>query len=81
MTEFDLYYFKVIGELEKVKSKRSLKERTIFDKEGKRMRQKLEKGYIKGVQSAIKVLKSVKKDFDKQNEEREMEHKERAFIQ
>lgn len=81
MNEFDLYYFKAISELEKVKSNRSLNERTIFDFKGKRMRQKLEKGYISGVNSAIKVLKRVKKEVDKLNEEREVEHKERTFIQ
>ena len=64
MNDFEIFYYKAVGELEKVKSKRSYKERTIFDWKGKRMRLKLEKGFISGVNSAIKVLKKVKKDVD-----------------
>lgn len=78
--EFEIYYYKVISELEKKKSKRSLDERTLFDWKGKRMRRKLEKGFISGINSAIKVLKQVKKEIDKQNEEDKLEHKERTFI-
>ena len=81
MNEFEIYFFKVIGQLEKIKSDRSLNERTIFDFKGKRMRRKLEKGYISGVNSALKVLKRVKKEVDKRCEEREMEHQERTFVQ
>ncbi len=81
MNDFEIYYYKAISELEKVKSKRSLRERTIFDFWGKRMRRKLEKGYIAGVNSAIKVLKKVKKEVDLLNEAAELEHKERSFIQ
>lgn len=81
MNEFEIYYFKALSALEKVKSKRSFKERTIFDFKGKRMRRKLEKGYIAGVNSAIRVLKKVKKEVDVINAKEEMEHQERAFIQ
>lgn len=81
MNEFEIFYFKALSALEKVKSKRSLNERTIFDFKGKFMRRKLEKGYIAGVNSAIRVLKKVKKEVDLLNEAAELEHKERSFIQ
>lgn len=81
MNEFEIFYFKALSALEKVKSKRSLNERTIFDFKGKFMRRKLEKGYIAGVNSAIRVLKKVKKEVDVLNAKEEMEHQERAFIQ
>ena len=74
MNEFDIFYFKTLSALEKVKSKRSLKERTIFDFRGKFMRRKLEKGYISGVNSAIRVLKNVKKEVDSLYETSDMEH-------
>lgn len=80
MNEFEIYFYKVLSALEKVKSKRSFKERTIFDFKGKRMRRKLEKGYISGVNSAIRVLKNVKKEVDVLNAKDEMEHQERTFI-
>ena len=80
MNEFEIYFYKVLSALEKVKSKRSFKERTIFDFKGKRMRRKLEKGYISGVNSAIRVLKNVKKEVDVLNAKYEMEHQERTFI-
>lgn len=80
MNEFEIYFYKVLSALEKVKSKRSYKERTIFDFKGKRMRRKLEKGYISGVNSAIRVLKNVKKEVDVLNAKDEMEHQERTFI-
>ena len=80
MNDFEIFYYKAVSELEKVKSKRSYKERTIFDREGKKMRLKLEKGFISGINSAIKVLKKVKKDVDLLNAASEVEHKERTFV-
>ena len=79
--DFDLYFYKAISELEKIKAKRSLKERAIFDKDGKKLRLKLEKGYVSGVNTAIDVLKRVRKEFLKDYESAEMEDKERTFIQ
>ena len=78
--DFNLYFYKVIGELEKIQSKRSYKERTIFDKKGKKMRRKLEQGYISGVKAAIKVLYKVKKEVDMSYANEKVEDKERAFI-
>lgn len=79
--DFLIYYLKAVSALEKVKSDRSYNERTIFDWKGKRMRRKLEKGYISGVNSAIKILKKVKKDYEKDYAEREMEYKETTSSQ
>ena len=79
--DFDIYYFKALSELEKVKSKRSYNERTIFDSKGKKMRRKLEKGFLNGVDSAIKVLKRVKKEFNSEKDSETLEHKERTFVQ
>lgn len=81
MNELDLFYYKLLSELQKQKAKRSFWERTIFDFKGKRMRRKLERGYISGVDSSIKTLKRVKKDFDRLNVEAEVEYKERSSIQ
>lgn len=81
MNVLDLFYYKLLSELEKEKAKRSFLERTIFDFKGKKMRRKLEKGYLAGLNSSIRKLKKVKKDFDKLNAEEEVEYKERAFIQ
>lgn len=81
MNELELFYYRFLSDLEKEKSKRCYSERTVFDWKGKRMRRKLEKGYVSGLNSAIKVLKKVKKDFDNKNVDRENEFKERAFIQ
>lgn len=81
MVEFEIYFYKVLSALEKVKSKRSFKERTFFDFNGKRMRRKLEKGFISGVNAAIRVLKNVKKEVDVLNAKEEIEHQERTFIQ
>lgn len=80
MNEFYLIYYKLLSEFEKIKGKKSFKERTIFDRKGKKMRRKLEKGYIAGVDSAIKVLKEIRKEFE-QNACEEMEYKERSTIQ
>ena len=80
MNEFVIFYFKTLSALEKVKSKRSLKERTIFDFRGKFMRRKLEKGYISGVNSAIRVLKNVKKEVDSLYETSDMEHTKRTTL-
>lgn len=80
MKDFDLYYFKAISEVEKIKAKRSYNERTIFDWKGKKMRRKLERGYISGVNSAIKVLKKLKKEFDLENENDKLENQEKSFI-
>lgn len=79
MEILELYFYKVLAELENVKSVRSFKERTIFDFKGKKMRRKLEKGYLSGINSSIKVLKKVKKDFDKAYEMQCVEDKERTF--
>lgn len=81
MNNLDLFYYKLLSEFEKQKAKRSFLERTIFDFKGKKMRRKLEKGYLAGINNSIRTLKRVKKDFDKLNAEEEVEYKERAFIQ
>lgn len=78
MKDFELYYYRAISALEKEKSKRSLWERSVLGH--KFLRRKLEKGYISGVNSAIKVLKKVKKEFDEANEEKIVEHKERTCL-
>ncbi len=81
MRELDLFYYKLMSEIEKAKATRSYWTRTIFDKQKKKMERKLEKGYVGGLNSCIDILKKVKKEFDKTNVEREVESKERAFIQ
>ena len=63
MNELELFYYRVLSELEKIKGSRCYNERTICDFKGKRMRRKLEKGYIAGIKSAIKMLKKVKVEF------------------
>ena len=79
--DLDLFYYRVLAEFEKMKGKRSYYERTIFDRKGEKMRRKLEKGYIAGVNSAIKSLKATRKVFLKEYENNQMEHQERTFIQ
>ncbi len=81
MEELNLFYYKLLSELEKKKAKRSFWVRTILDKKKEKMERKLEKGFINGVNSSIEILKKLKKEFDKANDERELENKERAFIQ
>lgn len=81
MEEINLFYYTFLSELEKAKSKRCYSERVVFDKDGKKVRRKLEKGYVAGVSSAISVLKKVKKEFDKNNEIKKMESEKGAFIQ
>lgn len=81
MEELELFYYRVLSELEKIKSKRSYKERTIVDWKGKKLRRKLEKGYIAGINSAIKSLKKTRAEFIKDYAVSQMEPQERTFIQ
>ena len=81
MNELELFYYRALSELEKIKGVRCYNERTLCDWKGKRMRRKLEKGYIAGVKSAIKALKKVKMEFYKDYANNQVEDKERTFIQ
>lgn len=59
----DLFYFKCEASLKGLQAKRSYSERTIFDSKGKRMRRKLEKGYCKGLNDALSIIKKEYKKF------------------
>ena len=79
MRELDLFYFQLLSEIQKKKAFRSYWTRTIFDKKKIKMERKLEKGFVGGLNSCIDILKKVKRDFDKVNNERIDELKERTF--
>ena len=68
IVELDVFCNKVIAEFKTLQAKRSYKERTIFDKKGKRMRRKLEEGYHKGLKDAIRILEHRYKKFTKELE-------------
>lgn len=65
LVDLELFYNKCIASLKSLEAKRSYKERTIFDFSGKRMRRKLEKGYLKGVNDALKILAKKHKEYIK----------------
>lgn len=66
MEEIDLFYFKCESSLKGLQAKRSFNERCFFDFKGKRLRRKLEKGYCKGVNDALNVVKKQYKKFLKE---------------
>ena len=69
----DLFYFKCQASLKGLQAKRSFEERSFFDFKGKFLRRKLEKGYCKGVNDCLTIIKKEYKKFIKQvlNEARE----------
>ena len=73
--ELDVFCNKVLSELKDLQAKRSYKERTIFDRKGKRMRRKLEEGYHKGLKDAICIFERRYKKFTK-DLEREAENEQ-----
>jgi len=66
--ELVVFYNKLIANLKSLEAKRSFKERTIFDWHGKRLRRKLEKGYLKGVQDGVSMVRKTYKKIIKELE-------------
>lgn len=64
--EVIIFFNQLKANLKHLQAKRSYKERTIFDWHGKRLRRKLEQGYLKGVSDCLKILN---KTYRKLNEE------------
>ncbi len=64
--ELDIFYNRLLANLKNKQAERSYKERTIFDSNGKRMRRKLEKGYLKGLDDGINLVKKTYKKFLKE---------------
>lgn len=79
MSDLEIFYYKLLAELQKKKAERSFWTRTLLDKRKEKMYRKLEKGFCGGVNSAIVVMKKIKREFDEVYEKREMENKERTF--
>ena len=69
IVEVDIFFNQLKANLKNLQAKRSYKERTIFDFKGKRMRRKLEQGYLKGVDDCYKILLKTYKRMNKELEE------------
>jgi len=61
-----VFYSQLKANLKNLQAKRSYNERTIFDWRGKKMRRKLEKGYLKGLRDGLSVLDKTYKKFIKE---------------
>ena len=66
IVELDVFYNKLKANIKDLEAKRSYNERTIFDSKGKRLRRKLEQGYLKGLGDGIKAVDKTYKSFLKE---------------